>query len=82
MRKPMKMTTITGTWIDALVNSCGQYVRLETLDGGVREGRLSGLRTRELSMFGAKVLMPTDVELNGDPNDTIAIDRIMELRLL
>jgi fatty acid-binding protein DegV len=82
MPKPNKSEMPTGQWIDQIVRSTGQYVRVETLDGVIREGRLSSLRTRELTMFGAKVLLPTDLELNGDPMDTIALDRVDKLNQL
>jgi hypothetical protein len=79
MPRVQPKTMVTGKWIDELVATTGQYVRLETSDGVIREGRLSGLRTRELTWNGAKVLIPTEVELNGDPNDTIPMDRIAHL---
>lgn len=78
-KKTMK---VTGEWIDQIVAATGQYIRLETSDGIRREGRLSGLRTRELKWEGAKVLIPIEVELNGDPNDTVPLDRVAIIELL
>lgn len=74
--KKSKPQPISGKWIDEMVDLTGHYIRLETGDGIVREGRLSGLRTRELQFGDQKVLIPTELEINGDPNDTIPLDRI------
>ncbi len=73
--------TIRGAWIDELVNSTGQYVRLETRDGVVREGRLSGLGSRTLVWNGKPVEILEEIELNGDPFDKIALDRISTFEL-
>ena len=74
--------TIRGAWIDELVNSTGQYVRLETRDGVVREGRLSGLGSRTLMWNGKPVEILEEVELNGDPFDKIALDSIATFELV
>jgi hypothetical protein len=79
-KKTMKM--VTGRWIDEIVAATGQYIRLETSDGIRREGRLSGLRTRALKWEGEQVLIPTEVEINGDPSDTVPLDRISSIELL
>lgn len=73
---------ISGGWIDDLSNKVGQYISLETSDGIRREGRLSGLGTRSLKVFGKDQLIPTEVEINGDPQDRIPLDRIVTLSLL
>lgn len=77
-----KKTTVSGEWIDEIVAATGQYIQLETSDGIRREGRLSGLRTRKLRWEGRDVLIPTELELNGDPNDSVPLDRISDLALL
>ncbi len=79
---PKKTKRVSGEWIDQMVAATGQYIRLETSDGIRREGRLSGLRTRELKWEGEAVLIPTEVELNGDPNDCVPLDRISIMELL
>ncbi len=71
-----KSKTIRGAWIDELVESTGQYVRLETRDGVRREGRLSGLGSRTILWNGKSVEILEDVELNGDCFDKIALNRI------
>lgn len=60
-----------GAWIDTMSGAIGKFVHLETGDGVHREGKLTGLRTREIKMNGEDVDLPVAVELNGDPNDYI-----------
>jgi hypothetical protein len=67
---------IDGEWIDSLVASTGSMVNLETIDGASRTGMLTGLRTQQIKWNGQKVLLPTELELNGDPNDLIQISRL------
>lgn len=78
----MAVKTIKGKWIDELVHTIGQYVRLETGDGIVREGRLSGLGSRQLRWNGEPVEILTELELNGDPADRIPLQRIIDLEVL
>lgn len=66
-------------WLNELGDSTGDFIRLETSDGIVREGKITGLRTRAIQFNNEQELMPTEVELNGDPNDTVALDRIIRL---
>jgi len=65
--------------MDEINGSLGEFIRLETTDGLIREGKLSGLRTRQLLLDDAEVDIITEVELNGDPTDTVAINRIAKL---
>lgn len=60
-----------GAWIDLVSASVGKFVHLETGDGIEREGKLTGLRTREMFVNGECVDVPTAIELNGDPNDFV-----------
>jgi len=76
------MATIRGKWIDELVGATGQYVKLETSDGIVREGRLSGLQSQSISWNGEAVEILTGLELNGDPHDKVALARIIKLDLV
>jgi len=78
----MGMTTIRGKWIDDLVGNVGQYVSIETSDGMEREGQLSGLKSRTLNFNGAPVEIITELEINGDPYDSIPLDRISKLNLV
>lgn len=76
------MKTIKGKWIDELVRNVGQFIRLETSDGIDREGRLSGLKSRSIKWNGEEVEIITELELNGDPYDSVPLDRISELELI
>lgn len=78
----MAKKAIMGKWIDDLVNNQGQQLRLETTDGMDRAGRLSGLSSRQFQMNGQPVEILTEIELNGDPNDRIPIDRIAILEFV
>ncbi len=72
----------SGKWVDDLVGLIGQYVKIETLDGCLREGRLSGLGWALFHVNGGEVRRPTDFELNGDPNDKITLERVKKISLL
>jgi hypothetical protein len=62
-----------GAWIDALFQAVGKNVHLETSDGIIREGRMSGLRTKDIK-FNRKVQsVVTELELNGDPSDCVPL---------
>jgi hypothetical protein len=77
-----KQVKTMGSWIDSLDNHLGQYLQLETSDGIRREGRLSGLSTKTIRLNGVEEKMLTDLELNGDPQDRVAIDRIATIDFL
>ena len=69
----------TGEWIDVLMASVGKYMELETSDGLFRQGKITGFRFRDFQFDGHKVLVPTEVEINGDPNDRVPLDRISHI---
>ena len=73
---------IRGKWIDEMVGNVGQYISIETSDGMVREGRLSGMKSRELELNGKPVEILTELELNGDLYDTIPLERIARINVL
>lgn len=62
-----------GAWIDALYAAVGKNVHLETSDGVIREGRMSGIRTKDITFNGKPQSVVTELELNGDPTDTIPL---------
>jgi len=74
--KPVKMTTINGDWIEEMVHTVGQYIRFETLDGGLREGQLTKINCKNLKWNGRDVLIPTELELNDDPQDSTPLHRL------
>lgn len=71
MKKRTKKTH--GEWIDDIFNAVGHYIHMETMDGIVREGRLSGIRMREIYVNGEMVDYPDGLELNGDCNEYVEI---------
>jgi hypothetical protein len=70
-----------GNWIDKLVESVGEFMSLETTDGILREGRISGFTYRSFILNGDEVQLPIEIEVNGDPSDRIPIDRIAKIDL-
>ena len=77
------MTTkiMTGQWIDEMIKSVGEYVHLETTDGIQREGRITGFEMRHLMFNEIGVDIPTEIELNGDPNDRVPVERISKINI-
>lgn len=71
----------TGWLADKLHVSVGKFVHLETVEGAVRSGRLSGLRLSTFLVNEEVVDVVKEVELNGDPSDTIAIDSLKSLTI-
>jgi len=71
----------TGKWIDELVNSVGEFVRLETSEGIQREGRISGFEMRHIVFNEIGIDIPTEIELNGDPNDRVPIERLKKINI-
>jgi hypothetical protein len=70
-----------GQWIDDVWDGVGKYVRLETTHGVNRSGKLSGIRTRKVNVNGEDVDIPIELEVNGDPTDTIPIHLIVKLSI-
>jgi hypothetical protein len=71
-----KRSKSKGAWIDQVHASVGRFFSLETTDGVVREGKLTGIRARTYILNGAEVEFPTEIELNSDPTDTIPLERV------
>lgn len=68
-----------GAWIDEVYNNVGNYVNVETYDGITRGGRMTAIRTKTVEFNGHPMELPTEVELNGDPTDTIEINRLKRI---
>lgn len=77
--KKKKITKINGWWMDKLVDSVGSFVNLITSDGIERCGRITGLHLRRFTFNGEEIDVPDGMELNGDPNDIIPLDRTTKL---
>lgn len=74
-------TAAKGKWIDDIHASMGKFFTLETTDGIRREGRITGIRARNYKFNGGDVELPTEIELNGDPTDTVPMDRIATIHV-
>lgn len=70
-----------GQWIDDIHNSLNKFFRLETTDGIRREGRVTGVRCRVYTFNGHAVELPLEIELNGDPTDTVPMDRVKSIQI-
>lgn len=64
-----------------ILDSVGEFMRLETTDGTRREGKISGLTCRAMKVNGKQVDWPIEIEINGDPGDRIPIDRILRISI-
>jgi hypothetical protein len=73
------MNNNSGDWIVRLLTSVDSYANLVTTDGIERGGRITGFQLRSFIFNGKKIDVPTEIELNGDPNDRIPLDRIAQL---
>lgn len=70
-----------GQWIDDVHAAIGRHVHLETSDGLLREGRLTGLGNRVIEINGESRELPNRIELNGDPNDYIDFHLIARMTI-
>lgn len=70
-----------GQWIDDLHGAVGDFIRIETYEGINRGGKLSGIRTRTIEFNGEKQDVPTELELNGDPTDTVNISSLVKISI-
>lgn len=70
-----------GAWIDELVDATGRMIRVETLDGVRRIGRLTGLQCRQIQYQDGKEEIPVELEINGDPHDRITIANVRSLNI-
>jgi len=77
-----RLILINGWWISALVSEVGNYISFETTDGLIREGKLTGLRSQSLIWNCENVEIITEIEMNGDPYDTVPINRIKKIELV
>jgi hypothetical protein len=64
-----------------MLNSVGRFIHLETRDGSVREGKLTGFTLRSFKLNGEDVDWPTHLELNGDPHDLIKLEMVAKLSI-
>ena len=70
-----------GWWLDYMVDSVGKNIHIETYDGVLRQGRISGFQFRKFTVNDHEVDFPTDLELNGDPNDRVSLERVKKYNI-
>lgn len=59
------------TWNIDLKDLLQGRKRIETLDGSVRQGKITGVQTREIRLLDRVIKTPTAIELDGDTMDTV-----------
>lgn len=69
----------SGNWIERLVNSVDRNMNLETIEGVQRGGRISGFTFRKFWFNNREQHVPTEIEINGDPNDRVDVSRILRI---
>lgn len=68
-----------GNTLVMLLESVGRNVHLETHDGSIREGKLTGYDCRGIIINGVTLDYPMALELNGDLTDHIELKMIAKL---
>jgi len=68
-------------WLNDIANGVGKYVNVETSDGVLRGGKLTAIHMKEIKYNGRKQNVITDIELNGDPSDTIPLMTLISIEL-
>jgi hypothetical protein len=74
-----KKTSDPADWLNDIHASIGKYISLETVDGVVREGRLSGVRLNAVKFNGVEQHSIIELEMNGDPTDCVEFYRVAKL---
>lgn len=72
---------LAGKWIDEMLDSIGKFFVAETTDGINREGKITGFTYRSFKLNGKMVELPIEIEINGDPNDRLPLDRINHMSI-
>ncbi len=68
-------------WEIHLDEMVGKFVHLETRDGSIREGKLTGIETYDLEINNSTYRVPMCFQINGDALDTISFQQIKEMTL-
>ncbi len=70
-----------GKWMNELMLSLDKNISLETTDGVVRKGKMTGYRTQKILFNNDEVHYIVDIELNGDSDDRIELIRINKMKV-
>lgn len=71
-----------GKFYDLLVKSVNENIELETYDGLIRRGKMTGLTSRILDFNDDEVELPIEIEFNGDSSDRIPLAVVKKLELI
>lgn len=75
------MTQPSFTWEIDLDGMVGMFCRAETIDGVIREGKITGVQHFDFTVDGEIHRLPTKFELNDDSADTLDFYRLKTLDL-
>lgn len=88
--KPAEAPKVIVPWHTNAAALVGRTVYIETKDGSMRTGRISGERTERFELIDDQVLgkpqqqiltIPLDLEFNGDPSDRLEWKRIRSIKI-
>lgn len=68
-------------WSIDLSGMIGKFCRIETLEGVVREGKITNVVFAEVMINKMTFPLPRAIELNRDSGDCIELERMRELVL-
>jgi hypothetical protein len=68
-------------WIELIDNSINKNFKLETTEGVVRQGKISGVSRKTFHLNGELVDFPFEIEINGDHNDRVPLDRLQSMTI-
>jgi len=77
----MAKKKISGNWIDALTTQVDKFITLETTDGVVRQGRMTGFGTQRIILDGSVIEVLVGIQLNGDLSDEVPINRLAKITI-
>jgi hypothetical protein len=63
----------------ALAAMIGSSIRIETWEGTFRTGKLTGLRSKDLTIDGAVYQKASDLVMNGDDSDPVPWDAVRSI---
>jgi hypothetical protein len=68
-------------WDIDLSGLVGEFCHIETNEGSIRDGRISGFQEKPFKINNTQYRLPLALELNGDKEDLIEFSQIKVLRL-
>lgn len=68
-------------WDIGITDMVGLFVHLETRDGSIREGKITGVDTESVVINGERYEIPVSFQLNRDVQDIIEFRQIKQMTL-